>query len=145
MDRFETFVSLIFEINKNIQRIKEQEMQEFGLKASHTMCLYYLSHHREGLTPTMLTDLCCIDKAATSRTLKQLVEKGLVYSDIPREKRGYRNLYYLSGEGLKLAKSINQKIDQALDLGGLGISEEDRSNLYQSLKTINKNLDSYVE
>ena len=61
--RFENFLSLIIEINRDIQRIKDAEMGKFGLKASHTMCLYYLSQHPEGLTATKLTELCIIDSA----------------------------------------------------------------------------------
>ena len=40
--RFETFSLSILELNRYLQKIKELEMKQFGLKASHTMCLYYL-------------------------------------------------------------------------------------------------------
>lgn len=48
--RFETFSLSILELNRYLQKIKELEMKQFGLKASHTMCLYYLGQHPEGLT-----------------------------------------------------------------------------------------------
>ena len=53
--RFETFSLSILELNRYLQKIKELEMKQFGLKASHTMCLYYLGQHPEGLTATQLT------------------------------------------------------------------------------------------
>ncbi len=45
--RFETFSLSILELNRYLQKIKELEMKQFGLKASHTMCLYYLGQHPE--------------------------------------------------------------------------------------------------
>ena len=48
--RFETFSLSILELNRYLQKIKELEMKQFGLKANHTMCLYYLGQHPEGLT-----------------------------------------------------------------------------------------------
>ena len=39
--RFETFSLSILELNRYLQKIKELEMKQFGLKANHTMCLYY--------------------------------------------------------------------------------------------------------
>lgn len=44
-ERFETFTNYMLQFNRYIQRIKEKEMQQFGLHATHTMCLYYLSKH----------------------------------------------------------------------------------------------------
>ena len=37
--RFETFSLSILELNRYLQKIKELEMKQFGLKANHTMCL----------------------------------------------------------------------------------------------------------
>ena len=73
--RFETFSLSILELNRYLQKIKELEMKQFGLKASHTMCLYYLGQHPEGLTATQLTELCKEDKAAVSRCLSQLSDR----------------------------------------------------------------------
>lgn len=47
-NRFEEFVACAVEINRCIQRIKDQEMQRFGLRSRHTMCLYFLGCHPEG-------------------------------------------------------------------------------------------------
>ena len=74
--RFETFVLSILELNRQMQRIKALEAQPLGLQANQVMCLYYLGSAREGLTAAQLTGLCREDKAAVSRTLAQLVERG---------------------------------------------------------------------
>ena len=81
--RFETFSLSILELNRYLQKIKELEMKQFGLKANHTMCLYYLGQHPEGLTATQLTELCKEDKAAVSRCLSQLSDRQLVVCEQP--------------------------------------------------------------
>ena len=41
-NRFETFTVLINRISRNIRKIKNQEMAEYGLRSAHVSCLYYL-------------------------------------------------------------------------------------------------------
>jgi len=41
-ERFEIFTVLINRINRNIRRIKNQEMAEYDLRSAHVSCLYYL-------------------------------------------------------------------------------------------------------
>ena len=144
-NRFETFVSLIMEINRLFQRIKDAEMSRFGLKASHTMCLYYLAQHEEGLTATRLTELCIIDKAAISRTLKQLIDKDLIYLDNPENKRSYRSLYHLTEKGKELAASFSAIVGDVMDKISLDISETDRELLYSSLEQIRDKMHLYFE
>lgn len=145
MDRFEAFAGLIIELNRCILRIKDNEMKQFGLKASHTMCLYQLSQHKEGLTATQLTELCSVDKAAISRTLKQLSEKALVHCDIPENKRSYRTVYQLTDEGERLSNAMNERINQALSTGGDGVTDADREVMYKAMGMIRDNLANYVE
>ncbi|MBQ0018555.1 MAG: MarR family transcriptional regulator [Clostridiales bacterium] len=145
MDRFEAFAGLIIELNRCILRIKDNEMKQYGLKASHTMCIYQLSQHEEGLTATQLTDLSCVDKAAISRTLKHLVERKLIHCDIPENKRSYRTLYYLTDEGKRLSDSLNKRINEALESGGQGVTDEDRETMYKCMGMIRDNLSKYVE
>ena len=53
-DRFEKFTTYIMQFNRYIQKIKEIEMKEFNLHANHTMCIYFLSKNKDGLTSTEL-------------------------------------------------------------------------------------------
>lgn len=145
MDRFEAFAGMIIDLNRCIQRIKDSEMKQFGLKASHTMCLYQLSQHRDGLTATQLTELCSVDKAAISRTLKQLYEKELVKCDLPENKRSYRTVYQLTDKGATLTDALNERINQVLSTGGSGVTDSSRKAMYKSLKIIRDNLEKYVE
>ena len=75
-ERFKTFTVLIAKINRNIRKIKNREMVEYGLRSAHISCLYYL-YSAEALTATELCELCEEDKATISRALVYLEENGL--------------------------------------------------------------------
>lgn len=143
--RFETFAGSVLELSRCLQKIKEMEMQQFGLKASHAMCLYHLGLHPEGLTATSLTELCKEDKAAVSRCLSQLAGKGLILSAPPSDKRAYRTLIFLSDKGKEVTGRINEIIDNALLFGSEGLDEEMRNAFYSSLEKILSNLTAYIK
>ncbi len=143
-NRFETFATAIPELNRFIQRIKDLEMRRFGLRANHAMCLYYLGTHEEGLNAAQMTRLCGEDKAAISRCLAQLREKGLVTCEVPENKRAYRMRYTLTAEGQELVKKINMRIEAALFNGGSGMDDAQREVFYRSLEQIRENLALYI-
>lgn len=144
-NRFETFAGSVLELNRCIQKIKEAEMRKFGLKAGHTMCLYYLGQHPEGLSSAQLTGLCKEDKAAVSRCLGQLSEKELVFCDLPENKRSYRTLHFLTGKGKAIVCQINERIESALCFGGSGLTEQQRAVFYEAMGVILGNLSRYKE
>lgn len=145
VQRFETFVSEITKIYRSIQKIKIQEMADFGLKGTHVMCLFYLQQHEEGLTATQLAQCCGEDKAAISRALKELSEKGLIhYHEIPGQRR-YRSLITLTERGNEVTLSMNKKIRTMVDLGAQGFSAKDRQIFYRVLVQISNNLEEVVE
>ena len=143
--RFETFSLSILELNRYLQKIKELEMKQFGLKANHTMCLYYLGQHPEGLTATQLTELCKEDKAAVSRCLSQLSDRQLVVCEQPEDhKRSYRSHYMLTVQGRSVVSGIQTRIKEALSYGGRGLTEERRRDFYGTLAIISENLSDYL-
>ena len=81
---FVDFTLSILRLNKLVQRIKTFETEKFGLKPIHVMCGYYLNRNPQGLTAKELTELTLEDKAAISRALKMMVEKGYVTCDANR-------------------------------------------------------------
>lgn len=143
-NRFETFAAGIIDLNRCLQKIKDAEMKRFGLRASHAMCLYYLGRNSKGLTVTQLTALCREDKAAVSRSLSQLVEKGFVCCTLTENKRSYRTPYFLTAQGQKLAALMNERIETALSHCGSGLTEEQRNTFYDALELIRANLMAYV-
>lgn len=144
-NRFEKFSIAVLELNRYLQRIKDQQMRKFGLRSAHTMCVFYLGQHPEGLTVTQLCDICREDKAAVSRCIRELLERELVESDAPRDRRSYRNPYRLTEKGRALAKQVDSRVEEALRQGGKGLTEEQREIFYTTAQMILDNLSNYRE
>lgn len=136
IQRFQSFVTGITVCYKYIQKIKSTEMTEFGLKGAHVMCLFFLHHNPDGLTPVQLTELCAEDKAAISRNIAFLQQKGYIAEG---EKR-YRAKVRLTDAGRVIAEKIDELIEQWVTFGGDGLSEEDRATFYAVLGAIAGNL-----
>ncbi len=143
-DRFETFSTTISFINKCVQKIKTNEMLPVGLKGSHVMCIYTLGKETDGLTASQLSKKCGEDKAAISRTLKELLDMKYIYPVSFTKKRVYRTKMLLTEKGKQVLSSIKEKINKALDFVGEGISESERIAFYNSLSIIASNLKTYV-
>ncbi len=143
-DRFEAFVLTILRLNRAVQKIKELEMNRLGLKGSHATCLFYLGEHPDdGLTIGQLAEACCEDKAAVSRSVAQLVEKGLAKNNAPEGSRGYRSPYRLTPAGQVVASQMYDRIEKVVSVGGAGLTSQQRRSLYESLRLVLSNLDEY--
>ncbi|MDO4475716.1 MAG: replication-relaxation family protein [Lachnospiraceae bacterium] len=140
---FEAFAGCILELNRCLQRIKENEMKKFGLRGGHAMCLYYLSCHEEGLTAGQLTELCREDKGAMSRSLAELVKLGIIFNDREEGKRTYRTRYFLTPAGREVTDQMNERIAHALSSGGYGMKTEVRAHFYEAMQLILNNLSRY--
>lgn len=138
--RFELFTTTITQIYKNLQKVKMQEMADLELRGIHVMCLFQLNRHQEGLTVTQLSNLCGEDKAATSRTVSDLVQKGLITTD--KEKK-YRAPIILTEKGQNVANQIDKQAAQAVETVGQGLTTEERETFYKALTIISENLKNY--
>ena len=77
-ERFTPFVLLIERISKNIKRIADKEMEIYGLRSSHVMCMLQLAKTKNGLSSSALAEACGVDKAFISRVTSELLEKGFI-------------------------------------------------------------------
>jgi len=141
IDRFRTFVSGITACYRYIQRIKNMEMTEFDLKGTHVMCIFFLHHNPEGLTATQLCQLCAEDKAAISRSLATLNNRGYT---VAGEKK-YRANIRLTEQGLEIAQKLDGLIGQWVGFGGDGLTDEERTVFYRALGKISSNLKDGIE
>ena len=139
-DRFETFTILIAKINRNIRKIKNQEMAEYNLRSPHISCLYYL-YSSEGLTATDLCERCEEDKATISRSLEYLEKNGYLIRESEFAKR-YKGPLVLTEKGKEAGKRIADKIEVVLDEISKGLTEEERISLYRSLSIISNGLEN---
>lgn len=140
--RFETFTILINGINRNIRKIKNQEMEEYNLRSAHISCLYYL-YQSEGLTATDLCERCGEDKATISRSLNYLEKNGYLICEAKSARR-YKSPFMLTDKGAKIAEKISDKIAYFMEQVSADLSEEERLQFYRSLSLISKNLDNFV-
>ena len=140
IQRFETFVTNITSIYRSIQKLKSQEMASLGLKGTHVMCLFQLRQHPEGLTSTQLAQLCEEDKAAISRALTELRERGLTSVEETPGQRRYRAPVTLTEAGREVTHQMDRKILGAVRQGAQGYTAEERDTFYRVLLQIAENL-----
>lgn len=138
-ERFETFTVLINRISRNIRKIKNYEMAEYGLKSAHVSCLYYLFVNK-GATATDLCERCEEDKATISRALDYLEKNEFITCESKSAKR-YKSPLILTQKGSLIGKKIADKIDGVLDAISDALTPEDRVRFYRSLSAISDSLD----
>ncbi len=142
-ERFETFTVLIAKINRNIRKIKNQEMAAYDLRSPHISCLYYL-YSANGLTATELCERCEEDKATISRSLDYLETNGYIVSRSQSAKR-YKSPLALTEKGIVAGKKITGKINSVLDEISTGLTEEERIAFYRSLSIISDRLEGIAD
>lgn len=145
LERFESFVITINQIYRNIQKLKTREMTEMDLKGTDVMCLFHLGNHEEGLTSAELTALCVEDKAAISRSVASLINKGLVTYADSDGKRKYRAKLLLSPKGKEISSRMMLLIGGAVNKVGDGLTDEEREIFYKALTLISHNLQNIIE
>lgn len=142
IQRFEDFVSLINTAYKGLQKIKSYEVESLGLRGNHVMCLFYLGQNAGGLTSGELCEKCKEDKAAVSRNLKFLQEKGYV-TVAEDEVKKYKLKNILTAEGWEAYSQLEVLISDAVKKFGKGLSVSERKTFYKALGVIVGNFDAF--
>ncbi len=140
IQRYTQFKAAISRIDKCIQKIERQEMEHFGLKGPHVQCLVAIHHHPQEMTAAQLCRICDKDKAAISRSLAELEERGLICRQV-----GYRSHLTLTEQGRAVAVRITQTAEQAVAAASLDFGEAERTAFYQALERIAGNLQNICE
>ncbi|MGI6755740.1 MAG: MarR family winged helix-turn-helix transcriptional regulator [Atopobiaceae bacterium] len=138
--RFESFVGVIYALNKEIQRIKANRMREFGLRGMDTMVMYFLGEHAEGLTRAELARLSRCDRAAITRITEKLTSQGLISA---QEGAGanYRTRIVLTPAGMRCAQDMEAVISCVVEEASKDISEAERAHMYETLGKILEQLE----
>ena len=144
MERFDAFTVLISKISRCIRKIKSEEMKEFGLQGAHVSCLYYLYKSEGTLSAKELCDLCEEDKAAVSRSIDFLEKEGFIICESKTDKR-YKSPLTLTKKGVDVGLKVSELTESFVNLGGSGISEENRKIMYDCLFAISDNLQKECE
>ena len=137
--RFEQFSVFISGIYRSIQKLEREEMVKYGLTGAYAQYLVTMSRFPEGITATELCEVCDKDKAAISRVIANMENKGLV-TRIGKNNTTYRALLFLTDEGKKAAGYVTERAKIAVEKAGSGLSDHDRQIFYSSLELISSNL-----
>ena len=105
--------------------------------------MFYLNQHPDGLTITELSELCQEDKAAVSRNMTILEDRGFAAMVSENGKR-YRARFVLTASGRSAASQLHETITSSVEAGGSTLTDNDRAVFYRCLSAINKNLQGYI-
>ena len=140
INRFEQFSQVISGIHRYIQKLQRNEMVKRGYKGAFAQYLVTLNRIEEGLTSKELCEVCDKDKAAVSRIIAEMEEKGLVQRP-KKAVRGYRSKITLTEEGKKTADYFYERSRLAVQsLSDSSITDEQKENFYLTLNMIYEQL-----
>ncbi len=90
-------------LQKKMMEQHQKIMDQYQISKAHMPYLMMLRSNKEGMTQHELSEKSFLDKAHTSRALKELLEKNLVEKeDISK----YKNKFKLTEKGLKVAQAF---------------------------------------
>ena len=144
-ERFRRFVLLVEGTHKAVQKIKFNRAPDFGVKGVHTLWVYELLLHPEGITASELAAQSMIDRSLISRELEPLKELGYIETDGDPSKRNYNAKIKLTEKGKEVASNLGKIALEVQTLADNGISEEELDSFYKTLEKINKNLLNIAE
>lgn len=139
ISKYEHFSLSVSCIYHDIQKIERTEMEKFGLKGPHAQTLLAMRRYPEGITSVALCEVCEKDKAAISRSVSELEEKGMILRNQVNGS-GYRARLTLTEKGIAAADAVSKRARQAVERAGMGLDDEKRAVFYQVLALIAGNL-----
>lgn len=142
-ERFETFTVLINKISRNVRKIKNLELAEYGLRSAHVSCLYYL-YLSDSLTATELCERCEEDKATISRALEHLEKNGFIVCETKAAKR-YKSPFTLTEKGKEAGRKVSNGVTRVLGEVGESLTDGERDLFYRYLTVISDQLETITE
>ncbi len=143
VDRFEQFAAMISAAFRQIQRLERAEMEKYGMKGAFAQYLRVLTHYPEGMTSAQLCEACEKDKAAISRVIAEMEEKGLVQRVTDGEHQ-YRAAILLTVQGRRAAEYVAERATAIVSKAVEGLTDGARSAMYASMELICSNLQSIM-
>ena len=141
MDRFTAFALNLANIERSLHKMKSKKMAEYGLRATHLMCMVQIFCHEDGLTSTEIARTCAIDKAFVSRITADLVDRKFVmFNEKYNDGRKYRQKFVLTEEGMKVMHEISDAVDKVIEKIYDQVSEEELKNFYKILEVLNNSI-----
>ena len=142
-ERFTPFVLLIERISKNIKRIADKEMEPYGLRSSHVMCMLQLAKTKDGLSSSALADACGVDKAFISRITNELLEKGCIKKEDNSQKK-YKTNFILTDKGKEINKKMTEIVSNYVRLVNQNVSKKAIENFYEVLNEFDSEISDII-
>lgn len=140
--RFSRFSTLVERISKNMKKIKDSVMEEFGLRSSHVMILFNLRQHNGGLTLTEIAKACGVNKAFVSRVAAELLS-GAYIEHSSETDRQYKKKYVLTKKGVLITDRIDEKIGSVLRNVDKDITPEKLAVFNEVLALLDRNIKEF--
>lgn len=137
-ERYITFSITIEQIAKNLQKLKNDRMAQFGLRSVHATCLVRLGQSKNGLTGAELAESCEVDKSLISRVIGELEEKGYVFYEVCDKK--YRRKIFLTDSGVRVLDEIRKILSDAVDAVRGNLSDAEVEIFYRVLNYFDGNI-----
>ena len=140
-ERFREFSGLVSRAEKALQRVKTENVKDYGLRGVHVSCLLALHERPEGLTATELASVCGVDRAQISRVTAELRGLDLVCEASPGPRRRYRGALELTEEGRAAAAAMAGIVDEKLQRVSGDIPPEELTVFYRVFGAIVERLE----
>ena len=140
-ERFREFSGLVSRAEKALQRVKTENVKDYGLRGVHVSCLLALHERPEGLTATELASVCGVDRAQISRVTAELRGLDLVCEASPGPRRRYRGALELTEEGRAAAAEMAGIVDVKLQRVSGDIPPEELTVFYRVFGAIVERLE----
>ena len=137
--RYQQFSYIVSVINRQIQKIERDEMEKYGYKGAFAQYLMAMRRNPDGVTSAQLSEMCDMDKAAVSRVITEMIEKGLVVRKSANEKL-YRAKLSLTQKGTEIADYIANQGAAAVVAVNNAFSQEELKAFYSNLDYIAERL-----
>jgi len=135
IDRYQQFSYIVSVINRQIQKIERDEMEKYGYKGAFAQYLMAMRCNPAGVTSAQLSDMCDRDKAAVSRVITEMIEKGLVVRRSANE-TFYRAKLTLTQKGAEIADYIARQGAAAVAAVNNELTKEELKAFYSNLDYI---------
>jgi DNA-binding MarR family transcriptional regulator len=144
LEHFTTFILAIDRISKNIKRVKDQEMEDYGLRSPHIMVLFHIAD-KNGLDSTRLAEACGVDKSFISRITTELENDDYIKREMNTHGKIYRGKFLLTEKGAHITSVIQEKVSAIVKEVGGNIPDHKKKTFYDVLAAFDENIAKIIK
>lgn len=129
-------------ILRSVRQIVNTELEPLDLTGAEGDILFHLLSSRDEISQETLADRLDIGKAAISRTVGSLENKGYIHRRrLPEDSRAYR--VKLTPKARKISEQIDQAYKNVYEIALTGIDKSEFARLDLFLEVVRRNLDEW--